>query len=310
MLRMSERNARTDSMHDRASVRGVKLGRPNRKRRPTRSSIGRAGRRIFGSLGRFAAGVALLGALGGAAIYLHRFATTSPRLAIETVEVEGAERATRESLVRLSGVELGQNTFAVDLAEVAKNVEAHPWVKRAEVSRRLPRGLNIKVEEHRPVMLVALGHLYYANAEGQIVKRYAPGEREALPVLTGIDKDEIESDDGEARARLLSAVGFLEALKRELGADAPELAELHSDPNLGLSFLAKGEEARVVMGEAPWGPRLLRYLEVKKALSERGVRASEIVLSGERRPDRAVARLVGGDGAAAAKAETNALVSR
>lgn len=283
------RRQRTDSMHDRASVPGVgNSSRPNRKRKPTASVIA-ARKRLAARVGKISLGAVLCGLAAWGVVELRGRALTSPRFSIEAIEISGEGRATREAVEKLSGVSIGQNIFTVAPDEVARMVEAHPWVKRAEVSRRLPRTVAIELVEHEPALLVALGHLYYANRQGEIVKRYTPGEKEPLPIVTGLTREAVEADDASTKVRLLQAISFLDAL-RSSGVEG-EVAEVHLDPALGLSFTLRGAEPTVVLGEAPFGPRIERWRAVRDALSKRGVRASRIMLGGARRPDRVVARL-------------------
>src|SRR5439155_24820390 len=126
---------------------------------------------------------------------------------------------------------------------------------------------------------------------GEIVKRHAPGEREALPLIAGLTREEVEDDDGRARAGLRSAIAFLGELRAVLGKDAPEVEELHVDRVMGLSVVCVGDDARIQFGPPPWKDRLKKLAEVRSALRERGLKASEIALGGQRRPERIVARL-------------------
>src|SRR5688500_7134996 len=92
------------SMHDRATVRGVKRGRKNKKIRPSQSTIQRAGRSAAVYAGKIAAytGVSIAVVLGGAAAW--DWATTAPVFTIEKIDVSGSKRATKESVVQLSGI--------------------------------------------------------------------------------------------------------------------------------------------------------------------------------------------------------------
>ncbi|MCB9650728.1 MAG: FtsQ-type POTRA domain-containing protein [Deltaproteobacteria bacterium] len=278
---------RTSSLVDRASVRGVKKGRGNRKKGSRRQST-LQGLRVVGGL---VLGAALLGGLGYGAHQARRWAHKSPRFALDTIEVVGAGRASEESLLRLSGLRRGLNIFDVDVDRVAEAVEAHPWVAAAQVERRFPRGVRVTVREHQPALMVALDHLYYADASGEVVKRYAPGEREVLPVVTGLERAQVEADDPAARALLEEAVALLDAVSAVRGGGAEQVAEVHVDPVMGLSFVLRDDEARVEVGHAPFEEKLRRLAVVQSSLRERGVLASRITLSGERRPERVVARL-------------------
>jgi hypothetical protein len=234
-------------------------------------------------------GILGCGTYGSYALY--RFATASARFAIQDVVVTGHTRASADSIAKLSGATLGTNIFDVDLLRMKRAVEAHPWVKSARVERNFPSSVEIEVVEHEPRVLVALGHLYYADAEGDVVKRYTPGERETLPVVTGLTRDQIETDDGEARASLRSAIEFLDEVTAHFGERAPQIAEVHLDPALGLSFVEANDDLMVVVGHPPYGAALDRLSRVKTALRDKNVKATRIMLGGPRRKDRAVARL-------------------
>jgi cell division protein FtsQ len=289
-------------MHDRASVRGVKVGKKNRKMKPTASMIA-VRNRALATMTKIGIAVGLIAAIGLGSDELKKRALTSPRLMIDTIDIKGSERATKESLIRLAGISEGQNIFMIDVEESEKNLLAHPWVKRAQITRRLPRTIIVEIEEHQPRVLVALGHLYYANEAGEIVKRYTPGEREKLPIVTGLQRNEIETDDGQARARLRSAIEFLDEMKIVLGERAPPISEIHLDPALGLSFVSADDDTTVIVGSPPWKETIQRFVEVKDALAKKGVRATRIMLGGDRRPDRGVARLAANGAQAAVSLE-------
>lgn len=253
--------------------------------------IQRASKSALSYAGKIAAftGVGVAMVFGGAAVW--DWATTSPAFAIEKIDVHGNRRATHESILKLAQLVEGQNLLSIETQAIERSIDAHPWIERVSVTRRFPKRVEIAIEEHEPVVLVSLGHLYYADATGEIVKRYTPGENESIPVVTGLTREEIETDDGDARARLVSAIDFLVELKATMGEAAPAISELHLDRAIGLSFIEKIDDANVVVGSPPWRTSIERYAKVKAALAEKGVRASRIVIGGERRPDRAVARL-------------------
>lgn len=290
----SKPTSRASSLVDRASVRGVKPGRGNRKKGSRRQAALRTLRWAVGA----ALGAGLLVGLGLGAREARRWARQSPRFALETIEVLGAERADPQALLRLSGLREGLNLFSVDPDRIEQAVAAHPWVASVEVERRFPRGVRVQVREHQPVVMVALEHLYYADADGEVVKRYAPGEREVLPVVTGLERAQVEADDPEARALLREAVELLDAVVAVRGGDASQVSEVHVDPVMGLSFVLRDDEARVEVGHGPYAAKLRRLTAVQASLRERGVLASHISLSGERRPERVVARLSRRDEAA------------
>lgn len=291
------RSSRAGSaLSDHAAVRGVRQGRSNQRKGQRRQHVLRALRRgvvvVTGVVAVAAAGVGAYKAWG--------WAHTAPYFAIKQIQVQGMNRASEASLRRRADLNVGENIFAVDTDALVEAVGAHPWVAEVTVQKRYPRNLVITVREHEPVVLVALGHLYYADASSEIVKRYAPGEQESLPVVTGLSRAQVENDDPDARAMLSEAVAFVDVWKQTLGETAPRVVEMNMDPVMGLSVVLDKEEGRIEMGHGPWAPKIERWVTVQQTLAARGVKASRIILSGTRRPERVVAKLATQPGVAAA----------
>lgn len=210
---------------------------------------------------------------------------------LETVEVRGNVRASAEEIESLLGVEKGDNIIALDTGELERFAAQHPWLRKVEIQRELPRKLLVKVEEHEPVALVALEHLYYANEEGRIVKRRSVEERDVLPVVTGFSRARVEGAERATIEGLRRAVGFPRLLRETMGPAAPELDEVHFDEVAGLSFVPKNENVRVHLGRSRWESQIRRFGAVRAALRERGLEAAEVTLGGERRRERVVVKL-------------------
>ena len=231
-----------------------------------------------------AAGAALtVGAVEGA-----RWAKQAPVFAIKSVEVMNTGRASEASVRRLSGVEIGMSLFDVDVDVARGRVLGHPWVAEADVRLVSMDRVRITVVEHEPRALVALGNLYFADAEARLFKRYTPGESVALPVVTGLDRTRVEADDPDQTSWLRSALALIaEWDEQTYGA----LAEVNVDEARGLTVVLADDGPAVALGRGDWRNRLGRLARVRATLKEKGLRASRIDLSGERRSGRAVVRL-------------------
>ncbi len=210
---------------------------------------------------------------------------------LDAIEVRGASRSSAGEIEGLLGVQKGDNLIALDTQDLENFVRQHPWVREVRVRRELPKKLLVEVKEHEPVALVALGHLYYADADGSLVKRRSAEDREVFPVITGFSRADVESADQATIENLRRAVGFPRLLRETLGPAAPEIDEVHFDGVMGLSFVPKGEKVWVHMGPAPWESQIRRLGVVRMALREKGLEATEVTLGGDRRPERVAVKL-------------------
>src|SRR5271154_5065749 len=96
---------------------------------------------------------------------LDKFVYENSEFAIQSVEVQTDGVIVPEQLRRWSGVKLGANLIALDLASVKRNLELVPTIDSVSVERVLPRTLKIRVTDGEPVAQV---NVPTATASGEI----------------------------------------------------------------------------------------------------------------------------------------------
>ncbi len=98
------------------------------------------------------ASLVLLGVLALGALWLRSGLIGADQWPIRWLDVEGDLQRTSASQVRAAATGPASNGFfAVDLGRIRADVEALPWVARAEVRRQWPDAVHVRVVEHRPV---------------------------------------------------------------------------------------------------------------------------------------------------------------
>jgi len=245
--------------------------------------------------------LALAGVLSAGAWGAHRFVTRSSPFSLAQVRFSTTRHVSTESLQARVGVALGTNLFAIDLDEVARDVLAEPWIARARARRELPNAITIDVVERQAACVVALGALYLADAEGQLFKRATPDEAAALPVVTGLDREQYLADPLRAQANVREALSVASAWA--LKAGRPPLGELHVDLKQGTTaYTQSGVGVRLGRIDATLADRLQRFDAVWAALEDAGERARLIFLDNRARPDRVTVKLL--PGATPKKSET------
>lgn len=186
----------------------------------------------------------------------------SPRFAIRTVEVRTGPRVKPEEVRKLTGIMEGKNIFSFQLAEAVRQIEFHPWVLRAAVTRKLPDRVEIAVTERAPMALAALGWLYYVDQEGHVFKRVLPGESLNYPVLTGLALDQVIADQPATEAEIRKALAVLELAQGSKVLPAAAISEVHLDPTYGVSLFTAGEGLCIRLGEGDFAERWQRLERV------------------------------------------------
>ena len=82
----------------------------------------------------------------------------------------------RSLLLQQSKLVPGASLLAIRPGQVERALMAHPWIAKAEVSRKWPNSLHLKIQERDPVALVQFGEeLLYMDRQGMIFKPLSPG---------------------------------------------------------------------------------------------------------------------------------------
>ncbi|WP_161489948.1 cell division protein FtsQ/DivIB [Acidihalobacter prosperus] len=133
----------------------------------------------------------LLGAVGFGANALRDWLLSPSTLPVRVVRVEGAGHDVSPAQVRrIVAPMLGGGFFGVDLNAVAKALTAIPWVYRANVQRRWPDTLLIRLQPQQP--FAYWGKDALLNRQGEVFKPPLSTFPKGLPSLDGPQGKESE----------------------------------------------------------------------------------------------------------------------
>jgi cell division septal protein FtsQ len=159
---------------------------------------------------------------------LNHFIYENPQFAIQHVEVQTDGVIAPEQLRRWSGVKIGSNLLALNLAAVKRNLELVSAIQSVSIERILPRTLKIRVNEREPIAQVnvpcanAQGKIevvvFQLDADGYVIQPLDPRQcvmppsktDRPLPVITGLNVYElqpgrrVESPQTQAALQLIS----------------------------------------------------------------------------------------------------------
>lgn len=114
----------------------------------------------------------------------------SPLLSVRDVKVTGAKHTTAAEVASAAGLGPEDNLLLLSAGEVAERAESLPWVASAEVERKLPGTVRVRVVERKPAVVVSLGGAKWTiDARGNVL---AAGQSDpGLPVIGDIEVGEI-----------------------------------------------------------------------------------------------------------------------
>jgi cell division protein FtsQ len=182
------------------------------------------------------------------------FVFNNSYFSVREIQVRGGDKVGGSEIVAITGLKHGMNLWNVDAAEIEKKVLRHPWVHRVLVRREFPRRVVIDVEERRPSAVVALGKLYYVDADGLLFSEIGERDKNDFPLLTGLRADELASGGPELRRRLQEAMRLGELMQR----DGRPLSEIHFAASDQIVLYGSGLPIALHMGWGDWQEKIQR----------------------------------------------------
>jgi cell division septal protein FtsQ len=217
-----------------------------------------------------------LAGLGLGLVVLYHHLLTSPLFCIKDIdhiEIEGARRLSRSLLLEQSKLAPGASLLAIRPGQVERALMTHPWIAKAEVSRKWPKSLHLTIQERDPVALVQFGEeLLYMDRQGMIFKPLSPGDPHNFPVITGLTPDQFKHPAGELPEVVAQAFQLMDVLK----ATSPPLnleniSEIHVDLERGFTLYANGVGVALDLGLKDYSEKLQKFVQLWPALVQRGL---------------------------------------
>lgn len=273
--------------------RGSSEGRPKRKRRAAaspRSALNRRGLPLRRPILVLTLGLIVLGSAGGvlAGGYVQRAAGrlqaalaapfSGAGFVVREIALTGEERTTAAAAYKALGISKGASIFGVRPEAARLRLLALPWIADAEVRRRFPDGVSVRLIEKRPFALWKNGDdLWVLERSGAVIVAVGANDFGRLPLVMG-------SGAPEKAAPMIDALSGEKAIEARLQA-IERIGERRWDLHLAGGVTVK-------LPEDGWDRQLpeLERLIVEKAVLERDIETIDL-----RYPDNYVFRLHNGD---------------
>jgi cell division protein FtsQ len=192
---------------------------------------------------------------------------------ISNIEIEGARRLSRSLLLQQSKVEPGANLLAIRPGQVERALMAHPWIAKAEVSRKWPHSLHLKIQERDPEALVQFGEeLLYTDRQGMIFKPLSPGDPHNFPVITGLTPEQFRHPAGDLPEVVAQAFQLMDVLKATPSPlNLENISEIHVDLERGFTLYANGVGVALDLGFQDYPEKLQKFAQLWPVLVQKGL---------------------------------------
>ncbi len=182
-------------------------------------------------------------------------------LEINTITVDGLQHIDKQKVLDLVKVKPGTPLHHILTTAIKAQVESHPWVKTAEVTRVPFHELRILVIERKPAAIVRVeSQNFLSDDEGHVLSRLGQVDDDTLPLVTGIDLQGLLQGTQAVRHAIVSGV----ELARVVGRTLEGRLQVHAENPSHLVALVQG--VRFQFGEEAIGEQWERFQRVKPTL--------------------------------------------
>jgi hypothetical protein len=197
-------------------------------------------------------------------------------LVVSRVEVEGTRYLDPSRIGQIAGLAIGDDLLGADLKRARQSLLLDSRVAAAEIERRFPRGLRVRIQERIPALLVNHGTPWELDSTGVLLAPLDRGVVADVPLLVGPDLEGVEAGThvgSPAVARGLAWARSLSAQALQLGGEVSELDVSHDE----VTTITLLGGTRVIGPALPPSVRVLSALRVVLAdLKQKGTVADEV----------------------------------
>lgn len=169
-------------------------------------------------------------------------------LAIEEIEVEGASELTAEEVREIAALPQDATLLRFPRDEMQSRLTAHPWIRDAEIARRFPDSLVIRVEEREPAALIDSvdAGFWVVDREGFVLGEHTPDATATATVIR--DLPDFEPTEGEQfdSPVLENALAVIAGLSDVMHARIRAV----SAPSVDLTTLITSDDIEILVGSA------------------------------------------------------------
>lgn len=114
----------------------------------------------------------------------------SPLLRVRDVKLTGAKHTTADEVAAAARLGPDDNLLLLSTDEIVRAARSLPWVADAEVERRLPGTVKVRIVERKPALVISLGLARWTiDRRGHVLAAGASDPR--LPVVGGVEVGDI-----------------------------------------------------------------------------------------------------------------------
>lgn len=159
---------------------------------------------------------------------------------ISSIDIVGNKKISREQVIRALGGTINENIFKVNIKNMEINLKKHPYIKEAEVKRKLPDKLVVNIVERREKFIIPYMESYvYSDDESFILRIENEPDVEKVPIIIGmnIEKPQIGNKIVLEKGKDIEELGnFIKIADKVKLLEQMKSIDLSQDENININL--------------------------------------------------------------------------
>ncbi|MFH1624787.1 MAG: cell division protein FtsQ/DivIB, partial [Pseudomonadota bacterium] len=124
-----------------------------------------------------------------------------------------------------------------------------------------------------------LDRLYLVDERGVIFKEVGPEDLFDIPVLTGLESEDLATNESVSKKLIEKALTILDEIKRRKALGVDQISEINMNPHTGLTIFTLEDATQIKLGFDDYEQKLSHLKKVVTDLRERYKKAQYINLN-------------------------------
>ena len=216
--------------------------------------------------------------------------------ALNTIEVQTDGWVLAEQVRQWAGLRLGDDTLALDLTRIRRDLELVPQIESVAVERVLPHLLRLRVSERDPIAQVqalqplsdgsVIAAVFYLDPDGVVMPPLQAGQQSpamtqalrSLPIIRGLNSAELRAGQSVSQPSARAALKFLSEFELSPMASLLDIKSIEvTQPEVLVVTTGQGND--ITFGQGNFETQLRRWQMVYDAGMKRGQMVASLDLS-------------------------------
>ncbi|MFH1288669.1 MAG: FtsQ-type POTRA domain-containing protein [bacterium] len=160
------------------------------------------------------------------------FVLVTPYFNVKNIVVSGNNIVPKEDIIKLTGIEFGQNIFKLNLIKIQYRIKESPLFDKVHVKRCLPDKIEVHVEEREASAILNMKvDFYLVSGDGIIFQKLSSVIYKNLPIITGVELKSVILGDDTNSFSLKTGLKIVKDIK----SVQPEFLDCISEINVSCS---------------------------------------------------------------------------